>query len=163
MEVKINSTNVLTAFRNADDNGKQLLKNLVGDQVDFNTKITDRVKTFEDACIVLGINPSDTLLGITLKANDLLSKDLAAAVACLQLGIIARALNEGWHPDWTNSSQYKYYPWFKHKSGLGLSCNHCDCDNSITGVGSRLCFKSSELAIYAGQQFEALYRDMFTI
>jgi hypothetical protein len=75
--------------------------------------------------------------------------------------VICRVLNEGWSPDWNNSSEYKYYPWFK-MSGLGLSYDGYGFTHSDTYVGSSPCFKSSELAEYAGKQFISIYKDFLS-
>lgn len=119
-------------------------------------KITDRVKTFEDACEVLGIK-GDILTG-TL--SDDLEGDAKSIAAYAKLIIIARALNEGWKPNWENSNEYKYYPYFKMQGGFVLDGVRCIC--AYTGVGSRLCFKTDELAKYAVKQFGDLYKDYFT-
>ncbi len=71
--------------------------------------------------------------------------------------IISRALNDGWTPNWDDSSEYKYYPWFK-MSASGFSYDGYDCWNTFSSVGSRLCFKNRELAIYAGKQFKEVYQ-----
>ena len=118
--------------------------------------ITDRVKTFEDACEVLRLeNVQIGQVG--------LDKHSKSIEAYAKLSIISEALNEGWTPDWSDKSQYKYVAWFTHKSGLGLSYSGYDGWRSNAGVGSRLCFKSSELATYAGKQFEDIYRDYLTL
>lgn len=121
--------------------------------------IFDKVKTFSDACDLLGIRGQV----MTASINDDLGNDVESISAYAQLIIITRALNEGWKPDWTNSSQYKYLPWFKHKSGFGLSFDVAGNWFTSTHVGSRLCFKTKELAEYAATQFEDLYNDYLTI
>ena len=121
--------------------------------------IFDKVKTFNDACELLGIKGQV----ITASLTDDLGNDAASISAYVQLIIITRALNEGWEPDWENSSQYKYLPWFKHKSGFGLSFFASVYWGTYSCVCSRLCFKSKELAEYAATQFEDLYNDYLTI
>lgn len=123
-----------------------------------NLPITERVKSFEDACKVLGMSK------IELGTSGL-NEDEDSIVAYAKLVIIARALNEGWKPDWSNSNQYKYIPWFKHNaaSGVGLSFIVFGYWATGTAVGSRLCFKNKELAEYAGKQFEGLYNEFLTI
>lgn len=116
-------------------------------------KITDRVKTFEDACSVLGINTNSIY-----DCGD--TKD---EIAYKKLKLIAKALNEGWKPNWENGNEYKYYPWFKMQSGFGFSNTSCASTYSYAGVGSRLCFKTDALAKYAGQQFESIYKDLLTL
>ncbi|MGQ0740190.1 MAG: hypothetical protein ACT4OJ_14155 [Bacteroidota bacterium] len=115
--------------------------------------IMDRVKSFEDACSVLNVRAADVING---------SED-ADEAAYKKLKSIAKALNEGWVPDWTNNRQYKYFPWFDLSSGSGLSYDVFAGRVSYSSVGSRLCFKSRELADYAGKHFIDLYTDFFII
>lgn len=72
--------------------------------------ITERVKTFEDACEVLG-----------------------------------------------RSKKLPFFP-----AWLVMSCKRRLFFVLHPIVGSRLCFKSSELATYAGEQFEHLYNEYFS-
>lgn len=114
----------------------------------FSDKITDKVKTFDDACNILGINPFD----VWQEGDD--SDD----VAYKKLKVIARALNEGWEPDYNDSNQRKWYPWFLlNEPGFRLLDVNFDYSGSF--VGSRLVFKSEELARYAATQFQGLYSD----
>ncbi|MGE0636014.1 MAG: hypothetical protein AB7G44_03495 [Bacteroidia bacterium] len=156
--ITINQANAMKAHKEADKTTKKLLETLLGTEL-FSQKITDRVKTFQDALDIVGASDNQKIL---LDYNGV-DKDMLAAKAFLQLTIIAKALNEGWTPDWTDTSQYKYYAWFTHKSGSGLSSYVYVYSLSNTTVGSRLCFSSSELATYAGQQFENIYRDFLLI
>lgn len=152
--IEITKQSALAAHRDADSKGRKLLETLFGKEF-FNQKITDRVKTFEDACEVLGFDP------VKFEIDG--DFDALTISAYRKLIVVARALNEGWEPDWTNSGEYKYYPYFKASSGSGLSYGDCDHGYSYATVGSRLCFKTSELARYAGTQFIDLYNDYFLI
>lgn len=113
----------------------------------MDTKITEKVKTFEDAC---------RIVGVYFKIN---KKDTPDEIAYKKLKIIAQALNEGWEPDRTDKNQWKFWPWFNFGPGSGGSCNGYDNWFAHSGVGSRLCFKSAELAEYAGTQFLSIYKD----
>ena len=76
-----------------------------------------------------------------------------------QLKVIIKAINQGWTPDWNNSSQYKYYPWFEVTSGgVEFSYSGYYCASTSTRVGSRLCFESSEKCKYAATQFVEIYK-----
>lgn len=131
--------------------------------IDKPKNVTDRIKTFGDAYDEF-LNMGEDANNIdTLLSYNGINKDLIAAKAFLQLTIIAQALNEGWAPDWSDPNECKYYPYLKYKSGFGFSHSHCDDWFTTTGVGSRLCFKSSELAEYAGKQFESIYNQLFTL
>jgi hypothetical protein len=149
------------AYKNADTKEKQLLENLLGKENILPQKITDRIKTFDDALNAVDANTGksiDTLLAIN--STDPI---LVAAKISAMLMVICKALNEGWKPNWTNSSEYKWYPYFDMSSGSGLSFDTADGWNTHTTVGSRLCFKSRELAEYAGKQFIQLYHLLYLL
>jgi hypothetical protein len=150
--LEITKENAIKAYKSANTKGRKLLENLFGKQ-ELIEDITERVKTFEDACSIKGISVSSIL-------SDYDTEDEAAYK---KLKTIIEVLNEGWQPDWKNSSEYKYYSWFKFKSGFGFSHSDYVCTYTITSVGSRLCFKTRELAEYAGKQFEDIYKDYLTI
>lgn len=124
-------------------------------------EITDRVKTYEDACKVLGVEPINEQ---NAKAQGFRSDEIARR----KLETIAAALNEGWKPDWNNTDQYKYYPYFyiqenaKGKGSAGLSYAHTHYSAAFTfaTIGSRLCFYASRLARYASNQFTDLYEQI---
>lgn len=148
--------------------------------------VTERIKTFEDACDDLNRR---AMAGDKL-ANDLMtdlqfnSPRTPDLLAYIQLRIITYALNEGWVPQFTED-EYRYYPYFylytqKEIDGMseddkaqllsvggdadigahcGLSFSYSADAFSYSGafIGARLAFKSSELAKYAGRQFAALW------
>lgn len=120
--------------------------------------ITEKVKSFEDACQLLKIEPN-------LPQVDILPENhQKAIIAHYKLVIIAEAVNEGWKPNWDNWEERKYYPWFDlegSSSGSGFSYHGYVDWNSFSYVGSRLCFKTSELAKYIGETFIDLYKDYF--
>ncbi|CAN5309367.1 hypothetical protein BH09BAC1_BH09BAC1_14310 [soil metagenome] len=152
--IEINPNNLKKAYKKASTEGKALLENLFGyDQLKF--EITDLVKSYEDACEILGINPD-----VTVKCGA--SEDQEAIIAFAQLSIIRAALNQDWEADWKNHNQPKYYPWFKD-SGSGLSYDDFARSLTLTDVGSRLCYATPELAKYAGEQFIEIYRKFLTV
>ena len=119
---------------------KQLLK-------EFNYK---NIKSFEDACEVLEINPNDVFSKIDTKDE----------IAYKKLKIIIKAINNGWTPDWANSNQYKYYTWFYVlSSGSGFSDTNFNYSLTNSNVGSRLCVDSKDKALYIAEQFKDLYED----
>lgn len=141
--------------------------------------VMERVKTFKDACNELGIEHDKWVQD---------KKDLgleADVIAYLKLRIIAAALNEGWKPQLT-TDEYRYFPWFylytqseidemseEEKSrvvyrsnsyanasgGVAYAGTHDDSSDTYTNIGSRLAFKTRELAEYAGRQFVEIWAD----
>lgn len=112
--------------------------------------ITDRIKTISDIFDYHGIN-----IEAFYCEHENHSKD---EIAYTILKLLCSALNEGWKPDWDNPNELKYYPWFEIGGSSGFQFNDYDCWRSLSDVGSRLCFKSRELAEYAGKQFTDLYK-----
>ncbi|MDR1459707.1 MAG: hypothetical protein LBI60_05790 [Bacteroidales bacterium] len=113
--------------------------------------ITDRVKSYEDACKELGKEP------IVDFGNDTIDE-----VAYKKLKTIIKALNEGWEPDWMDYNQLKYFNWFyiAHSgasAGFGFASTYYTASHSYTLIGSRLCFKDEKTTIYACGQFRDLY------
>lgn len=153
--------------------------------------ITERVKTFEDACKELG---EDHKLVQQFKAIQEAIAEDKEATAYFKLGIITAALNEGWEPDFTNPDEYRYYPylclWTKEEleqktdewkdernlqlwRGGGYSDNGADCglafaysnyawSNAPANFSARLAHKTEELAIYSGKQFTELWANYTT-
>ena len=155
-----------------------------------NRPVTERIKTFEDACNELGedhpmVSVYDTLV---TRANgeqslaEWMGKDV---VAFLKLRIITEALNEGWHPKFTED-EYRYYPWFyiytkeeydnfseeekrrcvgragssaSAHGGLVFSDANVASSYSNARYGVRLAFSNRDLAEYAGKQFIDIWAD----
>ena len=126
--------------------------------------ITDRVKSYADACNVLCIEPMDE---DDMKARGFRKDEIARR----KLETITEALNEGWKPNWANTNEYKYHPWFyvraakeqtKGGATAGLSCT--GTDNAATStharIGSLLCFHDRDTAQYAGKTFKHLYEQI---
>ena len=136
--------------------------------------VMERIKTFEDAVVELsnramnGDKDAGKLLDdwkIIIFTAD--SKDL---LAYLKLRIITYALNEGWKPKFEEENELRCYPWFNLKTrsvisrvGYGAMRMHSLDPSSYSYAysGSRLAFKSKELAEYAGKQFVEIYEDWF--
>ena len=124
----------------------------------------NRIKTFEEACATQGLDPVKVLPDLT----NMPEQDRAAVIALAKMCIIQRSLNGNWKPDWGNSSQYKYYPWFdveeKEDSSSGFALSFIGYVYvyvlTCTGLGARLFYRDIETAKYAGTTFIDLYEDM---
>ncbi|MDH6354684.1 hypothetical protein M2132_001013 [Dysgonomonas sp. PH5-45] len=154
MELKVEKSNALKAWRETDNRGKALLEKLYPN-VNFNNQsIMDRVKTYEDACAELGETQIDEVAcrELGLNKND---------IAYLKLAQIVRALNEGWVAK-VYDEEKRYYPWFRHNGSSAVfrfDGSYYDCSGARAGSGSPLCFKSKELSDYAGVQFLDFWKE----
>ena len=117
------------------------------------------IKSYEDACKVLGVQPiSENAVAAFPK------EDRKSMLAYHKLTIIARAINGGWKPDWNDRTQYKYYPIFYYENA-GLSCAFTAnaASHAHAGIGSRLCFQTEAMSEYAAATFADLYTDFYCL
>lgn len=189
MEIK--KENAIVAYNAANEDTKKVLLSLLPElEEEIRPKdITERVKTFEDACRELG---GSHLFVLHYRAN--FNEDgcwtdkvhVSDLEAFLKLRIICAALNEGWEPQFTKGEK-RWYPWFTlwtkeeqlYMSDEWKAARHFITIDGYTGdyVGlayallicsplptsayfsSRLCLKSEALATYCGKQFISLWAD----
>lgn len=156
---------------------------LVDEQKVDNRPVTERIKTFDDAREALGdehpfVKEYWSVVNVDLD----ITQDL---IAYLKLRIIVAALNEGWEPKF-EKGEYRYFPWFYFytkeeydklddeekgrcvlrsggssfsRFGFVLCCAYYDASGSDSSFGSRLAFRTRELAAYAGRQFTEEWAD----
>lgn len=148
--------------------------------------ITERVNTFDDAVRELGEDhPHVKAYRACSETLDSPEHD-RDLLAYLKIRIVVTALNEGWEPKFTEG-EYRYAPWFdlytqeeidklddedrgravdrcnnNANAGGGLVCSSAYSASAFSSasVGGRLCFKSHELAKYAGEAFLELWADL---
>lgn len=151
MELKVEKENAIKAWKEGNAETKKALENLYGKEV-FNMKITDQVKTFEDAYEFAGRPQRPNF-------NVFPFYDRSFYENMWKMSIITMVLNEGWEPDWDNSDEPKYYPYFNmFPSGFAFYDTANGCTLASAGCGSRLRFRTSELARYAGEQFVDIWK-----
>lgn len=176
--IQIQQENVLNAYKNASDEQKELLEHLFGSEVFKPADVRERIKTFADAAKAVGIEDPE-------EWEEQYSDLEPDVLAYFKLRIITKALNEGWEPKFI-PGEYRWAPYFllytkeeiekmnaetksrvvqrsyvnSYTSG-GVAYVNASYVSSYTSsdYGSRLAFKSEELAEYAGKQFTEIYAD----
>ena len=148
-----------------------------------NRPITERVTCWDDVVRELGYDPVERLLDHTERGDGFNFEP--DEIAYIKLKAIATVLNEGWTPKFT-TDEYRYFPWFylytqeeidamdeekrsrvvlrSNSSAFafgGVACAGALYGSSLalTNFGSRLAFKTRELAVYAGKQFTEIWAD----
>lgn len=177
-DIKIKKQNVLDAYKNASDEQKELLEHLFGSEVFKPADVRERIKTFADAAKAVGIeDPEEWEEPYSDLEPDIL--------AYFKLRIITKALNEGWEPKFI-PGEYRWAPYFllytKEEiekmnaetrarvvlrsgnfayayGGVSFASAYSVSAYVDAGIGSRIAFKSEELAEYAGKQFTEIYAD----
>lgn len=139
-------------YPDAPDWLKEKLENEFGTEF-FQPNDFEEIKTFEDACTKIGVDPLSV-------SNE---NDTPDEAAYKKLKLVVKAINLGWTPDWNNTDQCKWWPYFRLSSGFGFSGSLYVYDSTRTRVGSRLCFQSEEKCAYTANQFLDLYEEFLTI
>ena len=179
-EITIQKEKAMQAYQQATAEQKELLEDMFGKEMFQPKDIKERVKTFEDAILELGYN-NQKVIDYYAIAYDTTAKDI---LAYAKLRVIAKALNDGWQPQFIEDEK-RWYPWFslwtknelKDKSeqwktenklwlfggssGCGIACagsGHV-WSNTNAAVSARLAVKSKELAEYFGEQFIDIWAD----
>lgn len=176
-QVTISKENILNAYNQASGEQKALLENMFGKDMFHPQDIKERIKTFDDAVAILG-NDNQAVIDYYAIADKTCTEDI---LAFAKLRVIAEALNEGWKPKF-DGDECRYYPWFyiytkkeyeeldedeKKKcrvvgrsnydsnvsGGLVDAYANLASSYSVSFYGSRLAFKTRELAEYCGKQF----------
>jgi len=122
-------------------------------KAELSTNIIDRIKSWDN---VVEYFSSEKII---LPYSDPTTKQQKSTNAFVKLQYIIKALNEGWIPDFTNSGQYKYYPWFEKKAHGGWVFGGSGCGGCGSVVGSGFHLKSRELSDYVGKQFLDIYKE----
>ena len=169
-KVSIKKEYVLNAYKHASEEQKALLENMFGKDMFKPKNIMERVKTFEDACEVLGEeHPYVQEYRGVANINFDFTQDI---IAYLKLRIICAALNDGWKPTF-HDGECRYYPWFyiytkeeyeKLNEDEKKKCRVVGRSNSSayahhassyfsTRSGSQIAFKTRELSEYCAEQF----------
>lgn len=186
-EIKFNATQVAAIYNGGNLEARAIIKEALGDKFSTVLPIMERVKTFEDACKELGDDNKLVRAYNSVKYGYSISQEEHPdLIAYLKLRIITAALNEGWEPQFTEDER-RWYGWYDiirkddydnlseeekknvllwggpadDGSPCGLACASSSVawSYSYASVGSRLAFKSAELAEYAAKQFVKIYAD----
>lgn len=103
-----------------------------------------KIKTFEDACKKVGKDP------------------LAKYSSSEKIDIITAAIVGKWKSDYSNSSQWKWRPWFiwdSASSAFRFFDSFFDVTIPTAGSGVRRVFETEEQSDYAGKTFLKEYND----
>ena len=111
--------------------------------------IFERIKTLQDAIDELGERDEEVIELRKLENTGIVSHILYHQQAV----VVAKALQEDWVADFSDSDQKKYTAYYKVSSAGGFVYHGFDYWHTVTDVCSRLCFSSLGLAKYFGTQF----------
>lgn len=187
MNIDFTPEQLVAFYRSTSTDGRNAVKEALGEQFSDAVPATERVKTYEDAVNELGNDHPlvEAASSAEWRFTNSEDKDI---IAYLKLRVIVAALNDGWKPQFVPGER-RWYPWYELISkdeydamsddekqerrcvgrshddayadgGLVYSSANSASSYSHASVGSRLAFKTEELAEYAGKQFAELFADL---
>jgi hypothetical protein len=134
-------------------NGKPVEIELTEEQVKLIAEnaqdITNRVKSFEDACLELNTTPEEVLKRLT-DYDDIVYKKLKT---------ICKALNEGWTAKPNGPRFYPVIKWDEKEDRYYSAGSYWDHTSALINV--HLTLKSKELSDYVSKQFTSLLGAVF--
>ena len=98
------------------------------------------IESFDKVCEQLGIENNDELSSFE------------------KLKLISKVANQGWYPNWKNTDENKYFPYFEYIKGV-FSFYTVDCNYTIIYGPSALLYQSNDLAYFMGVYYFDLYED----
>lgn len=144
--------------------------------------VNETITNFDEARAFLGGKPNNDytvskkvlsgncvqLADVTHLVQDVNPKHIKALIALNELFTIAQAWNKAddFVPDFSNSMQDKWFPWFvydKGTAGFVYARTNRTPSKTTAAIGSRLCFKTRNRAIQFGKQFVGLYNQVFLL
>ena len=167
MKIEIQKSNLVAAYNVAAGNVKEVLVTMFGkdavmpDKPDYSDY--HNIQTMDDVFAATGCNKEE----FEKKLADL-PEDVQAFML---LRLIRKALNPTWIPNWADTDEWKYFPYFSievpagvggahHGSHLGVSCLYSDtvASSSAAGFGGALASENREIAIWFGEHFAEIWR-----
>lgn len=166
-KIEIEKTKLEVAFSVACGNTRTVLLALFGEDAVMPDKpdYSDyhNVKTMDDVFAATGCNKEE----FEKKLADL-PEDVQAFML---LRLIRKALNPTWIPNWADTNERKYFPYFSiilpagvggagSGSNLGVSCLDSSdvASYSGAGCGGALASENREIAIWFGEHFAEIWK-----
>ena len=165
-KLEISFERVEAAYKSTENESvKETLEALFGKEAFKDFLDYRNIKSLKDVSEALGKDMDEFK-----KSLSNLPRDVQAFMVLRE---IRNALNPKWVPDFANTNQYKYYPWFEiKKSPAGVGFAHYGsylgvsvlfsldvASHSTATFGGALASEKSEIAIWFGEHFADLWKE----
>lgn len=147
-KIEASKVTVLEAYAKADRDGKDLLEVVFG---------KDKFKSSSDWMNVWNKFCKDNKLKVVLPHANPKDSDEEWDNSCVMLRNIFKIKRGKWKPDWNDSSQYKWFPYFSCSSGFGFEYSYSIFEYSTSYVGSRLCLPTEKLSNSVAKEFLPIF------
>lgn len=151
--IKISEEKARQMYKTASKDIKELLEANFESSI-LNPNIMDIIKIEEDVYKYSGKKKEDVLPYKNPKTKQEKSLNALAFIY-----LLCEILNEGWITDFSDSNQYKYYPYFEFKNKKWLFYCSFDLGSFSDGISALAFLKTEELSNYVGNQFLLKYQE----
>lgn len=123
------------------------------------------IESFEVGCEKLGLDPATCRPDVSTVPE----KYQRAITATFEMYIICEASREGKEPDWNDSNERKWTPWFdmevdeNNPSGFRFDGSYYGYTDTYSAGGSRLCYRTENESDWHAKKHLEKYRDMMVI
>ena len=153
-KIEVGEKELLEGYAAADMPLKKLIKEYF--EINIPKSIIKQVGDFDDILRISGKKLKDIIPWKEPKNKQQISQN---AFAKIQL--ISEVYNEGWIPDFNNSNESKYFPYFEKNAPGGWGfCGSCSYGwSSFCRYGFGSLFKTRELSDNAGIKFLSIFKE----
>lgn len=151
-KIQLEEDSIRSIYKTSTPENKKILEKELTKK--FFENIIDKIKDFDDILELSGYESEEEFLPYKKPKNkqELRLNNIA------RLQLIAEVYNEGWIEDWSNTQQYKHYPYLTKTSGSWVVFG-CLCLASPSH-GSLVYFKDKEKALDAANKFIKIYSEI---
>ncbi len=122
--------------------------------IDKPEDLFDIIKNYSDVCIQLG----EPEINEDWFAEEFDKETKSKLVAIAKIKQIERLFNGTWIKDWSNTNQYKYYPYYRiESSGLVFFRSIYYC---LSAIGQVAFYKDEKTSTFVGKTFIDLYKQI---
>lgn len=154
--IEIEEETILKGYNQANSEQKILLEKYF--KINTPKDLTKTLKTWKDVLKYAKEKGYNFKLPYSEKTQ--VKEEISLNALC-KIHLLAKVFNEDWTANFKDSTQYKYYPWFKRKSSGWVFSGVVSRDSCSDGWSALSYFKSSEIVNYIGnnKEFVNIYNE----
>lgn len=152
--IEVSDELITKAFSQADSGQKTLMKKYF--KIKDGSEAFDKIKDYKSFCKYFGIKE------LTIKDFEQFGDQAKKMFAFHKIKNFETYFNDGWKPDWSNSNEYKWYPYFEFKKGSGGWCFYGSDVRIYISYAVAAFYKDQKIADFIGKTFLDIYSDFMS-
>lgn len=154
--IEIKEDIILQGYNEADSKQKELIRKYF--KINTPEKLIDKLKTWKD--VLDYAKEKGYEFKLPYRENTGIREERSLNALC-KIYLLAKVFNEEWVADFSNSNQYKYYPYFEKKNSGWVFCDVDSRSVVSSGWGALSLFKNRDIVNHIGnnQEFVSIYNE----